>query len=128
MSIFDKYPSKFLKTTDIEAGEVVTIKDVKVEEVGQDREEKPTISFREHAKRAVLNKTNATTLAKDFGDDETKWGGKKVILTSEKVRFAGKITDSVMMTPAGGQHPVLAKTWAVSLPGEAALNLHFKDY
>jgi hypothetical protein len=105
VSIFDKYPSKFLKTSDIEAGEIVTIKDVVVEQVGQDREEKPTISFKEHAKRAVLNKTNATALAKDFGDDESKWGGKKVVLTSEKVRFAGKISDSIMMTPAGDSIP-----------------------
>ena len=71
---------------------VLTIKDVTDEEVGEDREVKFILSFREIEKELILNKTNARILADRFGKDPIGWIGKKVALYSTEVSFAGKMT------------------------------------
>jgi len=86
MSIMSKFPSKYLKGDDIEAGEVVTIKEVKDEEVGSDRELKPVVYVTKYDRGIILNKTNARALVKVLGDDETTWVGKKIILTTVTTR------------------------------------------
>jgi hypothetical protein len=78
MAIMAKFPSKFLKGDDIEAGETVTVKQVRDELVGLDQEEKPIVYFSEYDRGVILNKTNAKALVRVFGDDEAKWPGKKV--------------------------------------------------
>ena len=101
MSIFDKYPSKFLKPADFTDGDVVMIKKVVVEVVGQDGSEKPVIYFKEHAKGSVLNVTNAREIAGVYGEDEGIWTGKQVRLTTITVRKpGGGMTDSIFMQPA----------------------------
>ena len=78
MSILTLFPSKYLKHDDIEDGETVTITEVKVEEVGQDKQEKPVVYFYEHPKGAILNVTNARAIAKVYGDEEADWPGRSL--------------------------------------------------
>ena len=59
------FRSKFLKGDDIEAGETVTIKDVRDELVGKDRKLKPVLYMEEYDRGIILNKTNARALVKD---------------------------------------------------------------
>ena len=107
MSIMKLFPSKYLKHDDIEDGETVTISEVKVEEVGQDKQEKPVLYFNEHYKGAILNVTNARAIAKVYGDDEGEWPGKKVTLVTIPSRTPhGEPTTSICMKPAA---PALKK-------------------
>ena len=46
MSVSKLFPDKYLKHSDIEDGEIVTIKEVVVETVGREQEDKPVIYFR----------------------------------------------------------------------------------
>ena len=49
--------------------------------------------------RIALNKTNAMTLIKAFGDDYNEWVGKKVIITTAPVEFNGERTRGLVVTP-----------------------------
>jgi hypothetical protein len=102
MSILSRFPSKFLKGDDIEAGETVVVKEVRDELVGSTQEAKPVIYFREYDRGCILNKTNARSLVKVFGDDETSWPGKKVIMTTESTRnpSTGEPVEAIRLTPA----------------------------
>ena len=86
MSIMSRFPSKYLKGEHIEDGETVTIVDVRDELVGLIQDELPVLYVREHPKGIVLNRTNAVTLEKLLGEDETAWGGKTVEIFTEMTR------------------------------------------
>jgi hypothetical protein len=96
---FDKlFGGKFLKASDIDEETnnlIVTVKDWDVQELGQGKEEKLTISFRETDKELVLNKTNGGTLASLYGKDPDGWIGRKIALYATEVDFAGKTTLAV---------------------------------
>jgi hypothetical protein len=88
MSIKKWYPSRYLEASDVKEDEVVTIQKITEEAVGPTQEIKPVIYFHEHTKGVILNKTNATVIAKLYGDDEPEadWLGKTVSLFTEMVR------------------------------------------
>ncbi len=91
--------SSHLKAEDIGTAQpVVQISDVRVEEVGQDKdkERKPILYFEGKDKSLVLNKTNATTLTEIFGTDETdEWIGQRIRLFVAKVDFQGRKVDGI---------------------------------
>jgi hypothetical protein len=91
-SFKDVYPDKWLKSDDIpDDGDLLAvIKDVTLEELGQDRERKFVLYFNETEKALALNVTNAKTLAGMFGSDPNKWIGKRIALYATEVAFAGK--------------------------------------
>ena len=82
------FPSRYLEAGDVTEDEVVTITKITDEAVGSTQEIKPILHVREHPKGIVLNKTNATVLAKLYGDDDpyADWPGKQVSLYTEEVR------------------------------------------
>lgn len=91
------FSSKFLKASDVDdmADEttetaVMVIDRVEMVEIGQDQQEKPVIYFRDVEPGLVLNKTNATTLAKLLGNDTDDWTGKAVGLFTTEVDYAGQ--------------------------------------
>jgi hypothetical protein len=100
MAILSKFPSQYLKGDDIEPGETVTIKVVRDELVGMDQESKPVLYLDEYERGIVLNKTNARSLVKVYGDDETTWPGKKIVLHTEAVSFRGETTNAIRMQAA----------------------------
>lgn len=91
----DMFPSKYVKAADCEDSDlVVTVREVKQERVGQgtDAEDKFVVYFEETDKGLVLNKTNAGTIAKLYGDDADDWEGKKVALFATEVSFQGQMS------------------------------------
>lgn len=75
----------------VEEDTIYTIASLSIEEVGIDpSEEKPVMYFEEIDKGMVLNKTNASTLAKLFGDDYEQWAGNRVVLHVVETDFKGK--------------------------------------
>ena len=89
MKTNDVFPSKYLKAEDdaFENGDMTaTIKDVVKEQLGQGKDEKPVMYFREFAKGLVVNKTNWATCDKLFAsDDSDDWIGQKVACISPKL-------------------------------------------
>jgi len=92
MKLGEAFPSNFMKADDLQGRDIlVTIKDVKMEELGQghDKEQKLVLSFRGKSKKLVCNKTNAKTIAKLFGDETDDWIGKTIIIGPREVEYQG---------------------------------------
>lgn len=87
------FPSKYLKVADIDetGGDLVlTVTGWSMEEIGEDREQKPCLHFHETTKTLVLNKTNCKTIEGMYGKVIENWKGKKIQLYTTEVAFAGK--------------------------------------
>jgi hypothetical protein len=109
MKISDALPSKYLKAEDLEGANVtVTIEEVNREEVGPKKELKLVISFANTRKKMVLNKTNAATIAKLYGEETDEWLGKRIILYSKDTEFQGEMVLALRVSlqkPTGTQKP-----------------------
>jgi hypothetical protein len=118
MSILDRFPSKYLKASDITAGDIVTVKEVRDELVGPEQDAKPLIYFLEHPKGVVMNVTNAKSIAKDLGEDETAWTGKKLVLTLIETRSprSGEPVDAIRMKAAPVRKKAAAEATAEEIP------------
>ena len=95
MKLAALYPGTYLKASDIKGHVVrVVIDRVEVEDLGG--ETKPVLYFTGKDKGMVLNKTNATTIAEVYGDEDTEtWEGKLVELYVARVDFQGKRVDGL---------------------------------
>ena len=105
MHIDDMTPSKYLKRSDVEPPKIVTISDLKQENLARDNEAKKmrwTMSFEELDKPLVLNKTNLKRTAKALNTEETdEWIGKKIMLYfDEEVEFGGEQVGGIRVTSA----------------------------
>ncbi len=98
MRISEAYPSKYLKAADL-AGQdrTVTIRACVQEELGQgsEMEVKPVLYFDGGQKGLVLNKTNATAIADNYGDDTESWPGRSIVLLVREVDYKGKLTPAI---------------------------------
>jgi hypothetical protein len=95
MNIQNAFPSKWLKSGDVEDGDLtLTIDRVEIEEIGsgEQQDRKPVIYFRETDKGMVLNKTNADTISKLHTPETDNWIGKQITVFATEVDFAGKQT------------------------------------
>ena len=116
MSMLSKIPSKYLKGHHIEAGEIVTIKDVCDEKVGVSKEEMSVIYFDEYD-RGVILELDVVSLVKDLGDDEDIWPGRKIVLTTVPTRnpSTGEDVDAIRMQAALAKKKAEAKWLPLSL-------------
>lgn len=104
MKASDLYPSRYLSSADVRAvgGSIVDfIEYVTTEEMQNDKgkENKPVIFFRTN-KPMVMNRTNFDFLAERIGDDTDTWGGAKVQIVVEKVRFGNELKDGLRVKNA----------------------------
>ena len=99
MKTNDVFPSKYLKAEDdaFESGDMTaTIKDVIKEQLGQGKDEKPVMYFREFTKGLVVNKTNWATCEKLFtSDDSDDWIGQKVSMFITEVDSFGDVVKAI---------------------------------
>ena len=100
MHISKMKQSRCLKVADIDPDVVVTIKDVKLEDIGDD-EEKYVLYTDEFPKGLVLNWTNAQLIAKATRDEDTTgWMGHKIVLYhDETVQFRGQVVGGIRVRP-----------------------------
>jgi hypothetical protein len=86
--------SKYLKQTDIDKPQIVTITHVTKENVAlpnQPKKDRGVLYFREHEKGMVLNTTNLRRLETLFGGDTDLWVDSKVVLfVDEEVTYGGE--------------------------------------
>ena len=100
MKVNDVYSSKYLKSGDITETPVsYTIKDATVEQVGPEKTEKIVIYFVGQDKGFVVNKTNAKTISKVLGSDDTDdWAGKAIKLYSTEVQFKDELVEAIRVS------------------------------
>jgi hypothetical protein len=110
MKISEAFPSKYLKSQELEGDVTYTISHVEIETVGRgdDSDQKPVVYFNETDRGLALNKTNANTISGLYGDDTDGWIGKTITLFATEVDFQGKQTLAIrvrMRKPAAAQQP-----------------------
>lgn len=102
MKLNDAYPSKYLTAADLEGEDrVVKIKNVTLETLGQgaEAEDKLVLALHNEDKGFVCNKTNATTIAKVLGSDDTDdWLGKSITIGPREVQFGKDMVWSIRVT------------------------------
>lgn len=98
-NIDDLFPSKYLKASDLEDGDLeVTIDNVTVEDVGgngKPEDHKPVATLRGLEKAWVLNRTNAGVLKAAFGGATEGWTGNDILLFPTSVSFSGRMVPAI---------------------------------
>jgi hypothetical protein len=113
MKLGDAFPGKWMTFSDLHDQDcVVTITNVETQMVGQgqDAQLKLVATFKEFDKPLVLNKTNATVIAKVLGSDDTDdWINKRVTLwPNHDVQFGNEIVSAIRVrsrAPQGNGKP-----------------------
>ena len=93
LKISDLFTSRFLKSADIGDTDVVlTIETVELEVIsyGEQSEEKAVVYFDEIVKVLALNKINAMTISRLYGDDTAAWKTKQLTLYTTEVEYKGE--------------------------------------
>ena len=89
--VSEAFPSKYLKAADLNNRTIkAIIQKYEMEEIGQDKNQKPVLYFKGANKGLVLNKTNACEIAAMHGDDMGGWTGKEIELFSQIVPYQGQ--------------------------------------
>jgi hypothetical protein len=100
MNINDAFPSKWLTAGDLRGQDVpVTIRDVRMELVGQPPENCPVVYFAGKEKALVLNKTNGQTIADQLGPDTDHWLGKPITIFPTSTDFQGRQVACIRVRP-----------------------------
>jgi hypothetical protein len=96
-------PGAYLKKEDLPKGEdlILTIAGGQMEEIGQEKDSLPVLSFEETEQKLVLNKTNiALIFAAHNATDTDELMGKKIALFNDKsVSFGGKVVGGIRVRP-----------------------------
>ena len=89
LEVKDLFPSRYLKTEVGGDDLIVTIEKVNMVEIGNKREQKPVVYFKETPKVIVLNITNGNTLARLYGPKVANWVGKKISIYTIDLEVQG---------------------------------------
>jgi hypothetical protein len=93
VNINDAYPDKYLKADDLKGQEIpVVITRADIEEIGQNKDRKIVLYFKDRGKAMVCNKTNARRIAFAYGPESQAWVGKTVVVFPEMVDYKGQPT------------------------------------
>lgn len=107
MNIDSAFPSRYMKASDLPDETIVPfqIEEVKVEEIGREKQMKPVIYFKGQDKGFVANKTNCNSIAKVLGSRDTDdWTGKTIRLYSTEVQFGDEMVESIRVSVKAGKN------------------------
>lgn len=96
---------QFIRASDVEDGDIVTLLDeggIREADFGTGRVKQVFEILVEHKgekKLWTMNKTTLKNLVQAFGDETSKWIGKKVKLTKVKVNVRGQLRDCIVGQP-----------------------------
>lgn len=102
MKSSDVFPSRYLKAEELDEDVALTMSHVDMEEMKTQKGEaqnKPVLYFKEIDKGLVLNKTNWSLIAKQYGDESDEWAGKPVTLTVLDVDSFGDVVSAIRIKP-----------------------------
>ena len=89
MKLNEAFPSIYLTKQDVGRGLLLTVRSVDREEVGE-TEKKPVMSFLDHDKLLVVNRTNFKECGRIFESDDTDdWRNKKLVVYYEPMLNIG---------------------------------------
>ncbi len=88
--------TNYLKAEDL-GGKEVSVTIEKVEVIKLNEKDKLFLSFAGKEKGLVLNKTNSSVIAKQYGDDYNAWGGSLIILYPTVTEYEGKTVDCIRL-------------------------------
>jgi len=93
--------SKFLRKEDVDDELIVTIKDVVLEDMPGDGDERRwCLQLKELPKAMVLNSTTIRVLEKAYGADTDAWRSQKVVLyVDPNVSFRGQVVGGLRLRP-----------------------------
>lgn len=97
-----------MKASDLPEDTIVPfqIEEIRVEEIGREKQSKPVIYFKGQEKGFVANKTNCNTIAKALGSRDTDdWVGKTIRLYSTEVQFGDEMVESIRVSLKTGKPP-----------------------
>jgi hypothetical protein len=93
------FPSEYLAAEEFDGKDItLTIKDARFDDlrtVDGGTKRKPLLYFGETDKKLVLNKTNATTIAKLHGAEAREWAGKRITLYATECQAFGKTVECI---------------------------------
>jgi hypothetical protein len=92
-SDFDKSP--YFRAEDLQTEKKFRIKEVTAEEVGEKKEQKAVVWFKNDKRGLVLNKTNNRAIRGAFGDDMDGWKEKIIIVVPTMTDFRGKLVPAL---------------------------------
>ena len=97
------FPTQFLASEEfLDKDVTLTIRDVKIDNLRMadgGAEDKPVLMFKKTDKKLVLNKTNATTIAKLHGSEARGWVGKTITLFPTECQAFGKTVSCIRVRP-----------------------------
>lgn len=105
MNVKDLIAGKYLVATDMVGQRVLATLDVcQIEEFDNKTtgliDARPVVYFEDLDQGMVLNKTNLKVLAREFGEETENWKGKRVLVTTHKVKTpAGAEVDGLRIEP-----------------------------
>ncbi len=110
MKISNAFPSKWLKAADLDdQPRQFKIKSVSIEDLagnGKPEDRKPVVYFHNEDKGFGLNKTNANSIARAYGDDTENWLDKVVELYPTETDFQGDRVECIRVRiPKSGSSP-----------------------
>jgi hypothetical protein len=100
-NINESFPSNYLKASDLQGRPVVvTIKEIKFESVGREKDMKAVVYFVGKDKGIVLNKTNAKKITEITGSPLTEeWEGHAIVIYPTETEFAGETVECIRVKP-----------------------------
>jgi hypothetical protein len=98
------FPSKYLCAADLRGKDAtVTIERIaprdELMRQGGQKEYKPVVYFKGKEKSLVLNKTNAKTIAKLYGNEVTAWIGQAIVIYPTRAQFGKEDVDAIRVRP-----------------------------
>ena len=94
----EAFPSNYVKAADLKGqSQDMKIRAVEMEDLGQgsDKDAKPVVYFHGRDKGLVLNKTNANSIVKAYGDDSNNWTDKAIVIFPTEVDFRGDTVPAI---------------------------------
>lgn len=126
MKIDQMLTSSYLKQSDVDGEVVVTVREVKKQNVArkdEDAEYKFVLFFEQYEKGLVLNATNIKRMGKACGEDTDDWVGKSVMLyVDPEIEYGGNIVGGLRIR--GTKNPATKARTAVS---DADVNKQLRD-
>ena len=121
MKVSEIFQSNWLRKDDLDdaiGGEVLTIRKVTEELVGQDQESKWALNWKEKEFRPMLlNKTNIRLLSAMFGDETDDWLGQEVeVYHDPTISYGGQLVGGLRVRPPRPPQPRRQKPRQKDLP------------
>lgn len=109
---------EYLKKEDLEKPVLATISGASIEAIGEEKESKLVIHFKEDIKSLVANKTNLQLMAALFQSDDTdNWLGRKIVLYNDPtIMFGGKVVGGVRVRMPQQPDPAPAEDFDDDVP------------